>query len=896
MLTAAAGMAAFGAMAVTTKAYVQENLIACWDGVENNGTGGGHVSDITVWKDVVGDYGFTLKNVAVGDDRLVFSGANNCFGTLTAADTAETFYLARNGTFEIVLRAEKDTSRPGTAWKVALQSSPTAGMALADLPPSGNKRSLVSGYSSSPNVSFNWEGALNTFAVPYDDAKAQPMFINAAEATMTLATSNSFWDADDGATYLGFRQNKLNGQAFKGSICAIRLYSAKLTPEQMAANRAVDEARFIEGDLYGDDGVLVTGYPEEFGTGDSPDYGFVEKKSGDSVELTAPETVPVDEVTRVVCAGWKLYDRLGKTLLAESDASNRLKCAFEYSESVRLVWQWEFQHLVSVETTGGLSVSPVSQWAGENDSVTFTADNEVLWTGEGVDPSTRLSRTCTVSGVTAATLVSAAALPICYLSPNGAGLKDGSSWENAFSAEQLQDAIGTVATTNVLRMMTGDYPRASELTVAAGSIVKFIGGFTGKGESRDEGRSVLWRDGTTTCRLFNISKSTVHMDGLVVSNGSCTAMNDKGMGVLAVNSELVFTDCVFAKNGLNVGGYTRTDHWGGAVYQEGGSLVATRCTFRDNQLARPNAANSQLFGGAVYAKNVSSAFLGCTFTNNAVYSMNYYHNGGALFLAGSGDAVISNCTFVGNYTRRKDEPYYPRPGMGSGGAVIFSADTAKSRLRIFDSCFDGCYTRANGGGGGVLSMSGANHVTTLERVVIRNSGVQDDVDAILNHGEISLSSGTLAMTNVLIATNFGSDSVIVANGKLDAVNCTIVGAKNGCGVQAKGGATTIMNSILWGNANGGAVATGGTLDLSYCDSQDGADADAHVLSADPKLNGPAKARAFMLRRGSPCVDAGDPSMWTAGDLDLAGNPRLRNGKVDLGCYSFNAPGLMLMLK
>ena len=643
-------------------------------------------------------------------------------------------------------------------------------------------------------------------------------------------------------------------------------------------------------------GVFVAGEPGDYAEGGSPVYGFIEKSVGDAVSLTAPDTVSIEEGKRAYCTGWKLYDTTGQTLLAESDVANRLTCSFEYSEKVRLVWQWKIQHLVTIKATGGLTVTPASQWVDEGGSVTFTADNEVLWTGEGVDPSTRLSRTCTVSGVTAATLVSAAALPICYLSPNGAGLKDGSSWENAFSAEQLQDAIGTVATTNVLRMMTGDYPRAGELTVAAGSIVKLIGGFAGKGESRDEGRSVIWRDGTTTCRLFNVSKSTVHMDGLVVSNGSCTAMNDKGMGVLAMNSELVFTDCVFTKNGLNVGGSTRTDHWGGAIYQEGGSLVVTRCAFRDNQLVRANASNCQLFGGAVYAKNVSSAFLGCTFTNNAVYSMTYYHNGGALSLAGSGDAVISNCTFVGNYTQRKDEPYYPRAGMGSGGAVEFSAGTAKSRLRICDSCFDGCYTRANGGGGGVLNVSGANHVTTLERVVIRNSGVQDDVDSILNHGEISLASGTLAMTNVLIATNFGSNSVIVANGKLDAVNCTIVGAKNGCGVQAKGGATTIVNSILWGNANGGAVATGGTLDLSYCDSQDGADADARVISADPKLNGPSKARAFMLRRGSPCVDAGDPSMWTAGDLDLAGNPRLRNGKVDLGCYSFNAPGLMLMLK
>ena len=41
---------------------------------------------------------------------------------------------------------------------------------------------------------------------------------------------------------------------------------------------------------------------------------------------------------------------------------------------------------------------------------------------------------------------------------------------------------------------------------------------------------------------------------------------------------------------------------------------------------------------------------------------------------------------------------------------------------------------------------------------------------------------------------------------------------------------------------------------------------------------------------------GDASIWTATGTDLDGQSRLRGSKVDLGCYSFSAPGFMLMLK
>ncbi len=45
---------------------------------------------------------------------------------------------------------------------------------------------------------------------------------------------------------------------------------------------------------------------------------------------------------------------------------------------------------------------------------------------------------------------------------------------------------------------------------------------------------------------------------------------------------------------------------------------------------------------------------------------------------------------------------------------------------------------------------------------------------------------------------------------------------------------------------------------------------------------------FSVHRRSPYINAGDNGTWTATDIDLAGNPRIRTndgfGRVDIGCY------------
>ena len=220
---------------------VQTNLIACWDGIANDGEGG-HASSLNNWTDLSGRYSFVFNansGIAVDDMALVFPGTQAGYAKLSAANTDVTFEAAKNGTFEIVLQAG-----PTTTQNIVLQSSSQAGIALGEY---GSRSSaaaaaqLITGISGCPIVSYNWSSAITTFALTYSSAKMQTAWVNAAKATQS--GSNGF-GSQGNDTFLGHRASLASGQAFQGKVYAIRLYSEKLSADEIAWNHAYDRMRF----------------------------------------------------------------------------------------------------------------------------------------------------------------------------------------------------------------------------------------------------------------------------------------------------------------------------------------------------------------------------------------------------------------------------------------------------------------------------------------------------------------------------------------------------------------------------------------------------------------------------------------------------------------------------
>ena len=68
------------------------------------------------------------------------------------------------------------------------------------------------------------------------------------------------------------------------------------------------------------------------------------------------------------------------------------------------------------------------------------------------------------------------------------------------------------------------------------------------------------------------------------------------------------------------------------------------------------------------------------------------------------------------------------------------------------------------------------------------------------------------------------------------------------------------------------------------------------INEDPKFADVAKGD-FSLQPSSPCRNAGANVAWMEGALDLAGNPRLDDTTVDIGCYEWQSiAGFTILFK
>jgi hypothetical protein len=75
---------------------------------------------------------------------------------------------------------------------------------------------------------------------------------------------------------------------------------------------------------------------------------------------------------------------------------------------------------------------------------------------------------------------------------------------------------------------------------------------------------------------------------------------------------------------------------------------------------------------------------------------------------------------------------------------------------------------------------------------------------------------------------------------------------------------------------------------------------ALMQCVDPKFVNPTfgSDADWSLSLKSPLIGKGDPLDFSASDLDLAGKARLKDGKIDIGCYQcwLNPPGMVIFVR
>jgi hypothetical protein len=112
---------------------------------------------------------------------------------------------------------------------------------------------------------------------------------------------------------------------------------------------------------------------------------------------------------------------------------------------------------------------------------------------------------------------------------------------------------------------------------------------------------------------------------------------------------------------------------------------------------------------------------------------------------------------------------------------------------------------------------------------------------------------------------------------------------------------SVINSILYGNeapyfAYSNWYVGGATPVFTNCCSTPSlASYGEGNITADPVFAN-AAAYDYRLVRPSPCINTGLTMDWMTGRTDLAGNPRIVGGAVEMGAYEFLPPGTAIMVR
>lgn len=388
--------------------------------------------------------------------------------------------------------------------------------------------------------------------------------------------------------------------------------------------------------------------------------------------------------------------------------------------------------------------------------------------------------------------------------------------------------------------------------------------------------------------------------------------------------------CTFTSNYLAKATSGSTVIYGAAVYEGADGTRVDGCVFEGNYSKEPNAGH--IFQG-------KSLIVNCAFTNN--YSR---QNGLVRF------ATCSNTVFFGN------ESIQNNGGILFGGTAIDCTFVGNKR---YDT-FYGLVLAATDGAPNANVQGGDARESTLIRCdldggILYHCYLQDcHIHDCTNIGTYCVFYGNNVATNCLISNiRRGNHDTLMRGiwynwtdgsadtwgpGRAEFVNCTFADcATDPGGRYAANFFTTVkdngLRSVYLANClfynNRLKSASGDLVDLRLSDANGlctisytncvfgvAPSLDANnkgtfvdlggnrVIAPDALgiLKGEKAAEKgvadYTLRYGSPARGLGDASIWGETATDLAGKLRLRDGKVDPGCYEcwLDPVGMMLLLR
>ena len=386
--------------------------------------------------------------------------------------------------------------------------------------------------------------------------------------------------------------------------------------------------------------------------------------------------------------------------------------------------------------------------------------------------------------------------------------------------------------------------------------------------------------------------SSLVYDSLLCSNRATTASFGKGGG--GVSGCTVLRSVVSNNFAVSCGG--------GVL---GGSVSDSQVV---KNLTRPPNPDDKTRGAGCYGAVVSN----CTIAGNAIAAVGEAYGGGAC------DCTLTDCVIRDNFASygsafqggTASNCLVTNNPFGRGYAI--RTTQALTGCRVFASQIE------SPGAMTACTISGYGCSDVLEPGMnVLTSGTFSCSGSFICNSQASL----LAATNCLFCGNRG-DLMIVGPGRTDGVirlvNCTFSGNRYGAVVSgvpgSKNGTAEIRNCLFAGNlTKNGQSANDFNVDsltdtqilMSNCLIQTPVnpawrcDEFVNIITNSPRfvLEGD---HPYSIKHSSPARQKGLVMDWMADAYDIRGEgyPRLRDGKVDIGCYQcWLVPnGFMMLLR
>lgn len=227
MMNAAAGifLAARRNRKPTARSYVQDGLVAMWDGIENAGWGS-HDAAATTWKDLTGNGYDLINNGAIVGENCFTTGIN--YGWVYRSGAIQVI----GGTVELVFKPNNPSGWQTPVW-----------LGTSDGITNQGNTFYLQGHDGFYGISI---GSGQTVSLSSSGIRANGWFGAVNGIVRNDFTRFTTTWSRSSYTSLGGSVRSASSITYRSGcdFFALRIYSRALTAEEVARNYAVDKARF----------------------------------------------------------------------------------------------------------------------------------------------------------------------------------------------------------------------------------------------------------------------------------------------------------------------------------------------------------------------------------------------------------------------------------------------------------------------------------------------------------------------------------------------------------------------------------------------------------------------------------------------------------------------------